>query len=76
MSIISTYSRVLAFQTYQKNDTFRKLISNMQYLMEKRVMIPATLTRIRQFTIDRDWEQFHTPANLAKSISIEAAELL
>ena len=39
-------------------------------------MIPATLTRIRQFTIDRDWEQFHTPANLAKSISIEAAELL
>ena len=35
-----------------------------------------TLTRIRQFTIDRDWEQFHTPANLAKSISIEAAELL
>lgn len=25
---------------------------------------------------ERDWEQFHTPANLAKSISIEAAELL
>lgn len=29
-----------------------------------------------QFTKDRDWEQFHTPENLAKSISIEAAELL
>ena len=25
---------------------------------------------------DRDWDQFHTPANLAKSISIEANELL
>ena len=25
---------------------------------------------------DREWEQFHTPANLAKSISIEASELL
>ena len=25
---------------------------------------------------DRDWEQFHTPANLAKSIAIEAGELL
>ena len=24
----------------------------------------------------RDWAQFHTPENLAKSISIEAAELL
>lgn len=27
-------------------------------------------------TIDRDWDQFHSPANLAKSISIEANELL
>ena len=25
---------------------------------------------------DRDWNQYHTPANLAKSISIEANELL
>jgi NTP pyrophosphatase (non-canonical NTP hydrolase) len=29
-----------------------------------------------QFTEDRNWDQFHTPENLAKSISIEAAELL
>ncbi|MCI8647345.1 MAG: nucleotide pyrophosphohydrolase [Firmicutes bacterium] len=35
-----------------------------------------TIERIRKFTADRDWEQFHSPANLAKSISIEAAELL
>lgn len=28
------------------------------------------------FTAERDWSQFHTPENLAKSISIEAAELL
>ncbi len=28
------------------------------------------------FTIDRDWDQFHSPANLAKSIAIEAGELL
>ena len=35
-----------------------------------------TIDRIRQFTTDRDWEQFHSPANLAKSISIEANELL
>lgn len=35
-----------------------------------------TINRIRKFTEDRDWDQFHTPANLAKSISIEANELL
>ena len=35
-----------------------------------------TIERIRKFSEDRDWDQFHTPANLAKSISIEANELL
>lgn len=39
-------------------------------------MREQTIQRIRKFTEDRDWEQFHTPANLAKSISIEANELL
>lgn len=32
--------------------------------------------RIDKFNKDRDWDQFHTPSNLAKSISIEANELL
>ena len=31
---------------------------------------------IDEFADERDWGQFHTPANLAKSISIEAGELL
>ena len=35
-----------------------------------------TINRIRKFTEDRDWDQFHSPENLAKSIVIEAAELL
>ncbi|MBQ6541875.1 MAG: nucleotide pyrophosphohydrolase [Lachnospiraceae bacterium] len=39
-------------------------------------MTDKTIARIRKFTEDRDWDQFHSPANLAKSISIEAAELL
>lgn len=30
----------------------------------------------RQFRKEREWEQFHTPENIAKSISIEAGELL
>ena len=39
-------------------------------------MNEQTIERIRRFTADRDWDQFHSPANLAKSISIEANELL
>ncbi len=39
-------------------------------------MNEATLKRIRDFTEDRDWDQFHSPANLAKSIAIESGELL
>ena len=30
----------------------------------------------REFNEERDWDQFHTPENLAKSICIEAGELL
>jgi NTP pyrophosphatase (non-canonical NTP hydrolase) len=35
-----------------------------------------TLEALRAFTVERDWAQFHSPENLAKSIVIEAAELL
>ena len=38
--------------------------------------IEETVAQLRAFVVERDWEQFHTPENLAKSISIEAAELL
>ncbi|MFM1784917.1 MAG: hypothetical protein RLZZ579_1194 [Actinomycetota bacterium] len=34
------------------------------------------LAKLREFVASRDWNQFHTPENLAKSVSIEAAELL
>ena len=39
-------------------------------------MKQETIDRIRKFSEDRDWDQFHSPENLAKSIVIEAAELL
>jgi len=35
-----------------------------------------TLAALRAFVAERDWDQFHSPENLAKSISIEASELL
>ena len=36
----------------------------------------AVQASLRKLVAERDWEQFHTPENLAKSIAIEAAELL
>ena len=35
-----------------------------------------TIQRVLQFRGDRDWRQFHTPKDLAISLSLEAAELL
>ncbi len=34
------------------------------------------LDMLRQFNQERNWGQYHTPENLAKSVSIEAGELL
>ena len=34
------------------------------------------MKEIKQFNEERDWDQFHSPENLAKSICIEAGELL
>jgi len=36
----------------------------------------AVMRAVRAFVEERNWAQFHSPANLAKSISIEAGELL
>ena len=34
------------------------------------------INELKNFQWERDWKKFHTPENLAKSISIESAELL
>jgi dCTP diphosphatase len=31
---------------------------------------------LREFAVERDWDQFHSPRNLAAALSVEAAELL
>jgi NTP pyrophosphatase (non-canonical NTP hydrolase) len=38
--------------------------------------VDKLIERLRKFRDDRDWAQFHTPKNLAISVTIEAAELL
>lgn len=37
---------------------------------------PTALDALRAAVRERDWEQFHTPASLARSVVIEAGELL
>lgn len=39
-------------------------------------MKKSTIKKILEFRDERNWKQFHTPKNLAVSISVEAAELL
>lgn len=38
--------------------------------------IEVLQSALRQFANERDWEQFHSPKNLACALSVEAAELL
>ncbi|MBT2484277.1 MULTISPECIES: nucleotide pyrophosphohydrolase [unclassified Microbacterium] len=40
------------------------------------MLTDSTLAALRDLVAERDWDQFHSPENLAKSISIEAGELL
>lgn len=47
------------------------------FQMEKKMnKLELFIERVKKFNKDRNWDQFHTPANLSKSISIEANELL
>ena len=54
------YKCYIIYSVFRKSDFMKK----------------ETIQRIRKFSEDREWGQFHSPANLAKSISIEASELL
>jgi len=41
-----------------------------------KINIDELQERVRQFTKERGWDDFHNPKNLAMSISIESAELM
>ena len=44
--------------------------------MDPTTTLQSLRDKVKEFNQARDWEQFHTPQDLAVSISIEAAELL
>jgi dCTP diphosphatase len=39
-------------------------------------MLDSLAARLRLFAAERDWDQFHSPKNLAAAMSVEAAEVL
>lgn len=44
--------------------------------MNKLVGIDPLSQKLDKFVSDRDWDQFHTPKNLAMALSVEVAELV
>lgn len=44
--------------------------------MDKHDLSDPVIQALSRFMAEREWEQFHSEANLAKSIAIEAGELL
>ena len=44
--------------------------------MDKNTTLSSLKELVQKFCEERDWDQFHSPENLAKSIAIEAGELL
>lgn len=44
--------------------------------MPEHSVIDELRDKLRRFAADRDWQQFHSPKNLAMALSVEAAEML
>lgn len=44
--------------------------------MSDKLDLPALRQTLSRFAAERDWEQFHSPKNLAMALSVEAAELV
>lgn len=50
--------------------------ASLRWCYAPKVVHESVRVALRAFVEERNWDQFHSPENLAKSISIEAAELL
>lgn len=59
-------------------DAFKELLRIYQekHDPKRAVLTEETLNIVRNFTIDRNWQQYHSGENLAKSLVLEASELL
>ena len=60
--------------------SFRDGVHSVQSANGEKLATDVTIAELQswvdRFSDERDWEQFHTPKNLAMSIAIEAAEIM
>lgn len=66
------YSLIIARNVKNVNSAYAFYEEQICY----NVFMEDVKAAVVKFTKDRDWDQFHSPANLAKSIAIESGELL
>jgi NTP pyrophosphatase (non-canonical NTP hydrolase) len=45
-------------------------------MLKTKVTIETIERRLRCFSKDRDWDQFHSPKNLSMALSVEASEIV
>ena len=58
-------------------DAFEEILRLWKKHDPKRALLTEeTMKIVRDFTIDRNWQQYHSGENLAKSLVLEASELL
>ena len=64
--------KIIKIYIKKVNKMWSKLLEDLNENLSKEEL----QEKIEKFNEERDWGQFHSPENLAKSISIEAGELL
>lgn len=60
-----------SLQSYQNNSTITTTNT-----MTNTATLENLLTRIEEFRAERNWQQFHSPKNLAMALSVECSELM
>ena len=45
-------------------------------MTKENINIEVIKKKLKEFSKDRDWEQYHSPKNLAMALSVEVAELV
>ena len=61
--------------SYQNRETITTTITTTN-TMTKTDKLEKLMLYIERFRVERNWQQFHTPKNLAMALSVECAELL
>jgi dCTP diphosphatase len=68
----------MEFFTFNFFQFYRQVNSNKGYIMnyDSTITIQQLKDAVNKFVTERDWQQFHSPKNLAMALAIEAAELM